>query len=377
MSMILLESTHVVDEAPAEEEAQLAGVNLTVLAKSGVLVPEVAFRKGNIDLIVKSVETEARAQAAKLDISSYRGREAIASLAYKVARSKTALDDAGKELNEEAQAKIAAINADRKVARDRLDALKEEVRDPLSKWEEANKARAAGHKAALAEIEAMAVVTGLTAEDINARIWAVPALEDRAWGEFEVPAERMITQTLEGLRAAHEVAVAAEAAAAEKARLKAAEKVRLDAEAEAKRLEREKQIAEDARLAAEVAAEAKAEAARLTAARALAVANERIEQAERDRVAADQRAVWDAEQAALKAEADKQSAIRAERDRIAEARALQKAADDKRAANAQHRTEVEQAAIADLVKLSLTTEQATAVVAALAAGDIAHCGILF
>lgn len=377
MSMILLESTHVVDEAPVEEEPQLAGVNLTVLAKSGVLVPEVAFRKGNIDLIVKSVETEARAQAAKLDISSDRGREAIASLAYKVARSKTALDDAGKELNEEAQAKIAAINADRKVARDRLDALKEEVRDPLSKWEEANKARVAGHKVALAEIEAMAVVTGLSAEDINARIWSVPALEDRAWGEFEVPAERMITQTLEGLRAAHEVAVAAEAVAAEKARVKAAEKARLDAEAEAKRIERERQIAEDARVAAEVAAEAKAEAARLAAARALAVANERAEQAERDRVAADQKAVWDAEQAALKAEADKQAAIRAERDRIAEARALQKAADDKRAANAQHRTEVEQAAIADLVKLSLTTEQATAVVAALGAGDISHCGILY
>lgn len=69
------------------------------------------------------------------DVSTDKGRKEIASLAYKVARSKTTIDDAGKTLVAEWKAKSAQVDASRKKARDYLDALKDEVRKPLDEWE--------------------------------------------------------------------------------------------------------------------------------------------------------------------------------------------------------------------------------------------------
>lgn len=71
----------------------------------------------------------------EVDLTTERGRKAIASMAYKVSRTKTAIDDAGKLLCEEARKKITAIDASRKQIRDALDALRDEVRKPLTEWE--------------------------------------------------------------------------------------------------------------------------------------------------------------------------------------------------------------------------------------------------
>ena len=51
---------------------------------------------GGVDAVIARLERDARAAAAELDISTPRGRKEIASLAYKVARSKTALDTTGR-----------------------------------------------------------------------------------------------------------------------------------------------------------------------------------------------------------------------------------------------------------------------------------------
>lgn len=83
----------------------------------------------------------AEAKAMPVDLTTDKGRKAIASMAHKIARTKTAIDDAGKKLNEEARAKINAVDEARRKIRDRFDALKEEVRRPLTAWEEAEEAR--------------------------------------------------------------------------------------------------------------------------------------------------------------------------------------------------------------------------------------------
>ena len=51
------------------------------------------FGPGFIDPLLDQLEAEAKAEAAKLDISTEANRKALASLAYKVARSKTFIDD--------------------------------------------------------------------------------------------------------------------------------------------------------------------------------------------------------------------------------------------------------------------------------------------
>jgi hypothetical protein len=53
---------------------------------------------------------------------SLQGREAIASMEYKVARSKTALDDGGKKLVADLKQIPKKIDAERKRVRDPLDA---------------------------------------------------------------------------------------------------------------------------------------------------------------------------------------------------------------------------------------------------------------
>ncbi len=56
-------------------------------------------------------------------------------MAHKVARSKTYIDKAGKDLVAELKALPKQIDESRRVVRERLDALKDEVRRPLTEWE--------------------------------------------------------------------------------------------------------------------------------------------------------------------------------------------------------------------------------------------------
>jgi hypothetical protein len=100
----------------------------------------VMFRKENgLDPIVARIAEEVRSHVP--DLTTAKGRDAIKSLAFKVARSKTALDDAGKKLNEDARAQINIVDAARRKIRDQLDALRDEARKPLDDWEAAEKER--------------------------------------------------------------------------------------------------------------------------------------------------------------------------------------------------------------------------------------------
>ncbi len=86
------------------------------------------------------------------DVSTRKGREAIASIAYKVARSKTALDGVGKDLVAELKEVPKKIDAERKRMRDLLDSWQAEVRKPLTEWEEAEAARVAAHERRVDEL---------------------------------------------------------------------------------------------------------------------------------------------------------------------------------------------------------------------------------
>jgi len=75
------------------------------------------------------------------DLTTDKGRKAIASMAAKVSKSKTALDSVGKNLVADLKTKPKLIDAERKRARDLMDAWRDEVRLPLTEWEQAKKAR--------------------------------------------------------------------------------------------------------------------------------------------------------------------------------------------------------------------------------------------
>jgi hypothetical protein len=57
-------------------------------------------------------------------------------LAAKVSRTKTPVDDAGKNLVAGVKERVKAIDAERKRFRDAMDALRDQARKPLTEWEE-------------------------------------------------------------------------------------------------------------------------------------------------------------------------------------------------------------------------------------------------
>jgi len=86
---------------------------------------------GGIDAILARIEKEAKAEAAGLDISRDGDRKKIASLARtKIARSKTALVEAGKKLTEGWRKQTQEVNADCNKVEAFLDALRDEIRSP-------------------------------------------------------------------------------------------------------------------------------------------------------------------------------------------------------------------------------------------------------
>lgn len=105
--------------------------DLIVIEKQNAMA--VFTTKEQLDPIIEAIEKEARSLVP--DVSTRKGRDAIASMAHKVARSKTYIDNAGKDLVAELKALPKQIDESRRIVRERLEALKDEVRRPLTEWE--------------------------------------------------------------------------------------------------------------------------------------------------------------------------------------------------------------------------------------------------
>ena len=281
------------------------------------------------------------------DVSTPDGRKEIAAQAYKVSRSKTVIDNAGKELTQEWARKKKVVDAGRRLARDFCDNLRDEIRKPLTGYEEeeAKKAAAAALKAEMA------------ADEIDA--YAQNDLIDR---EAKMAAWEAEQEALEAAKAEKE---RAEKAAAERAA--AAKKMREEAEAKAKR-----------------EAEAAIEAERQKAIEAERMASEQAEQAERDRIAAEER-----EQARIKqAEADKQAAIEHEQQRAKdeadrlERDRLRLIADNEReaqarAADTENRRKINNSIVDALVAGGVSQKASKAVVMLVASGKVPAMAIRY
>jgi hypothetical protein len=218
--------------------------------------------------------------AHKPDISTPKGRREIASLAAEVASSKMDLIRLGKSLTESWRKSTKAVNEECNLIEERMDALKVQVRQPLTDFENAEKARIAGHEAALAEITGWATVDpAWTSVQIAARITELGAHphRERDWQEFRQRAQDAAAAAFNALKVARMELAEREAQAAEDARLAAEEAERQRAEAARLQAERE------ARIAAEAAEAARVEAERVAAEEAAMI--ERQAQAERDAAA--------------------------------------------------------------------------------------------
>jgi hypothetical protein len=336
-------------QTPAPEETPG-----TALALPDTPVLIAAFSdQAQMDAILQRIKTDALAVAP--DLSTATSRKAIASLAYKVARSKTALDETGKTITEDARKHIDAVNKCRREAREFLEDVQAQVRAPLDEWEAAEKARVADLEDRLRDftddlpgLDSPSAVIADVIEDVE----GIPI--DDTWQEFKDRAAAAKTGTLNVLRDLLEKARVREAEQAELERLRA-EKAERDA-AEQRRLAAERQKAEAERIEREKAQFA-----------------ERAAQAERERAEREKREAEERHKRELEAAAERERrAVEAERQRVAAEQA--KAEAERRA---REQDEARQAAVAKaiyeaFVREGLPKDHATWAAGAIRAGRIPH-----
>lgn len=330
-------------------------MDLVVIEKKNAMA--VFTNNDQLDPLIEAIEKEARSLVP--DVTTKKGRDAIASMAHKVARSKTYIDNAGKDLVAELKALPKQIDESRRVVRERLDALKDEVRRPLTEWEaeqeriKAEEAMNALHAEALAMNEEFDRQLAARIESDHEMALLMNDAFDREQAEKKAEAERQRIAREEEIKRLAE----------EKAKREAAEQAQREIDAAAAR-EREATLAK--------------------------------ERAERERIEAQQRAEREQREAAERAEREKQAAVEAERrkaqeeaDRIrreAEQREQARLAEEKRKADEQARREADvkhrKAVGTEIVKAllantSLTRDQAIEVLTAVKDGRIPHTGISY
>ena len=317
--------------------------DLVVIEKSNAMA--VFTTKEQLDPLIEKIEKEARSLVP--DVTTRKGRDAIASMAHKVARSKTYIDNAGKDLVAELKALPKQIDESRRIVRERLDALKDEVRRPLTEWE-----------AEQERIKAEEAMNAMHAEALEMNI----RFDQELAAKFEADHEMALLMNKDFDRDREEQRRQAEQAQRERdERLKqeAAEQARRDAEAKHK---------------AEIEAAARREAEEKA----------RAELAERQRVEAEQRAAREKQEAEARAEREKEEAVAAERRRQEEAEAArlveeQRKAEEeaRRAADKEHRRTVNRRVYADLIAQGIPEEYAQKAVLAIAGGKVQDAHIKY
>lgn len=342
---------------------------LVVVQKENAL--QLFTTENGLDPILSGVRTLI--DEFKPDVSTKKGRDAIASIAHSVAKSKTYLDGIGKELVDKLKEQPKLVDAERKRIRDTLDAWKDEVRKPLTDWENAEEARKSSHLNNIAYFSDTSQ-SGVNSAEIAG---ALADVESRTLGDH---CEEYLSQYVSAkdlaittLKQRYQQAIYFEAQQAE------LERLRKEA-AEREQKEREDRIAREAADNARRQAEQEAQRQRELAEKAerdRQLESERqqmqlklqAEAAERQRLEAEQRAEWERQQSEIRAK----QAAENERLRIEQQQAAERAEAELQATNKAHRASVNREILSSLVGSGFTEEQAKMVITLAAKGQ---CGRL-
>lgn len=339
-----------------------------LIAVNGVNAVEL-FANGRMDPLLEKICEEAK--KAVPDTSTNKGRREIASLANKVAKTKTYLDRLGKDLNSEHRKKIEMVDAERRKVRKTLDELKQEVRSPLTEWEQKEEERVNGIKYRLKDISSLAEgISNFNSGDLSDRLAELKTISvtEESFMEFFEEAEKTKANAAEILTVAHERQKKYEDEQAELERLRKAEEERKKKE-EADRIKREeeerqkREEEEKRKREAEEEHRKKEEKERLE--------KEYRERVEREKKEAEERA----EQQRKQAELEKKQAVEAERKRIEKEREDEERRKEQRRQNEEHKRRIHQSAEGGLIALGIDADDAQRIVNAISNDQIAYLKI--
>lgn len=314
------------------------------------------YTNGQVDPILEEITRKAKSFTPKLDTD--KGRKEIASMARKVASSKVYLDNLGKELVASWKEQSKAVDSSRKHIRDYLDALRDEVRQPLTEYEKEQE-RLAEEARIKAEIEA--AHTAAIEENI---------LFDR---QCEIERKEAEIARIEAERKAKEEAERLEKERQEReARItrEAEERARIEAETKAER-ERQEYIRREV--------EAKAEKARMEReAKEAAERSEREKKEAAEKAEREKQAAIEAEKARAKAEADRIEAERKQREwEEQERKECERLEAERKASDLEHRKQINLEALADFEQGGIDSEIAKSVIRLIAMKKISHISIQY
>lgn len=349
---------------------------------------DVYSKPGGLDPWLDKIRAEVTGHEP--DLKTKKGRDAIASLAFKVRKVKTALDGIGKEQVDRLKEIPKKIDAERKRMRETLDALADEVRAPLDQWEQAEEERQQRHQQGVEWFRLRADESrDLDADELRTTIADVQARAvDESWEEFEPEAHRVKARAIEALQQALATREKHDADQAELARLRAETAAR-------EQKDREERIAREAAEKAQREANERAQAERDAAARREAEAREAADKARLEAELADQRRIAAEQQAeidrAAAAERERVAAEQAERDRIqaaedarqaeikrqADAKAAEEAETARREADKAHKASINRAALDAFVLCGMPPDCAKRAVTLIAKGLIPNIRITY
>lgn len=236
------------------------GTGLAVPGMPRVRDPVEVFKPGGATKYIQEVRLFVASQ--NLDVSSDPGRDFVRSFAYQLVRTRTTgLDEADKLIADDKK-HIAEVNSEKKFFETEMKKIWNEVRGPLTEFENRDKERVGAHEMVLGQIfDACLFLGAPTIQGIKDRMAALAGFESRKWEEFQARATSALAQSRPALQAMLEKAEKAEADRIELEENRRKLRELEAAEADRKQKEREEQIRKDATERAEKASQQRLEEA--------------------------------------------------------------------------------------------------------------------
>jgi len=357
------------------------------------------FNENEMDKLIDEIKDKANDFTP--DISTDKGRREIASMSYKVSTSKTALIALSKELTDDWRTKTKAVDAVRIKMCSDLDDLRDEVRKPLTDYENFEKQKIADFNQIIIDLQEegnLALEKWQEIEDGQLETvqkfvtkWECQPEHEEWQDKFDIMKNLSLEKInlaiqkreihdkeQDELKALREADAKRQEEEDEKNRIQAdkdaqAERERYKAEEQA-RIEKERaDAAEEARKLAEQIA--KEEAEKVAEEQDLLTAT--LEQNKRDADAVIQKQKDDAKAAEIESEKRTQQARVDEREKI-QAEENKRLADEKRREeNIEHQRKINNEAVEGLVKAGIQKPVAVAAIKAIIVGDVPHIKISY
>ena len=185
-----------------------------------------------ISELVALTRAEAKIAAAKFDVNTATGRLNIISVSVTVRDKKVKLRKAADKSKVEHQDIIKEINEGKKTVEDELQEVQDEIRKPVTDWEDTERARVDDLKYRLGEISVGYFSSDNSSTEISDYIDGMTAIViDDTWQEYQGEAAIQKDATLESLRNFLDLATRREAMEEELAERRAADAEREELEA--------------------------------------------------------------------------------------------------------------------------------------------------